>query len=306
MLDPTARPLFTLESARVVLPDGTRLPALSAQAAGTRVGLIGPWDFWFRLLGRELALAGGVAEVAGIPLSRALAGGRVGFAPLDPPLPPRWTFRRYLRESAALRYPRGPSSDRVARDLLAHYGLDVMGNRRLDSLNHVERRTLSIVHATLGQPEILCCEAPLARLDDPAHDYIEGLLERAFEGRRIVVSALDPSGRERALLDRAQVVLRLGADYSVVSLSPSALVQGRQVLVTVSRRGSEFLEALADRGIPAQPVGTVGALSALLGAERGEQGQRFSVTLPEAGVTQSLFAAAVEAGAPLVELTPVV
>jgi ABC-2 type transport system ATP-binding protein len=255
---------------------------------------------------KELALVGGTAEVGAIPVTRALSSGRVGVALLDPPLPPRWTFQRYLRESAALRYPRGLSPKKVASDLLAQYGLSVMANRRLDSLNQVERRTLSVVHATLGQPEVICCEAPLSRLDDVAQDYIEGLLERAFEGRRAVVSVLDPSGRERTVLDRTQVILRLGPDYSIVPVEPSALAHGRHVLVTVSRRGAQFVEALRDRGIVAQEIGPVEALSVVLGAEGSGQSRSFSVHLAEAGVTQSVFAAAVEAGAPLVELSPIV
>jgi hypothetical protein len=78
------------------------------------------------------------------------------------------------------------------------------------------------------------------------------------------------------------------------------------VLVTVTRRGREFRDALMSRGIMCERVGPVEVLSAVLGENPPAPCERFSVVLAEAGATLPVFAAANEVGAPLLELTPVV
>jgi ABC-type Na+ transport system ATPase subunit NatA len=298
------RPLLTLELARIARPDHSEFPALTAHASGQRLGLVGPWGFLFKLLARELQLVSGIAEIGGIAFSAALKSGRVGLSLLDPPLPARWTFKRYLSEGAALRVARSAAAN-TARAAIRRFGLESMAERQLGSFRTVERRTLSIVHATLGAPEILALEAPLSRLDDPAQDYLETLIERALEGRRALISVFDPSGRERRLLDRADTVLRLGADHVIVP-EGTAFASGRHVLVTVTRRGREFRDALMARGMMVERVGPVEVLSAVLGENPPAPSERFSVVLSDAGATQPLFAAANEVGAPVVELVPLV
>jgi ABC-type Na+ transport system ATPase subunit NatA len=303
MQDSGQRPLLTLELARVARPDKSEFPALTAHASGQRLALVGPWGFLFKLLARELQVVSGIAEIGGIAVSAALRSGRVGLSLLDPPLPARWTFKRYLSEGAALRVARSAASN-TAREALRRFGLESMAERQLGSFRTVERRTLSIVHATLGEPEILALETPLARLDAAAQDYLETLIERALEGRRALISVFEPSGRERRLLDRADTVLRLGPEHVIVSDVTGGA--GRHVLVTVTRRGREFRDALMARGMMVERVGPVEVLSAVLGENPPAPSERFSVVLSEAGATQPVFAAANEVGAPVVELVPVV
>jgi ABC-type nitrate/sulfonate/bicarbonate transport system ATPase subunit len=298
------RPLLTLELCRIARPDNSEFPALTAHASGQRLALVGAWGCLFQVLLRELRVVSGIAEIGGVPLDSALRSGRVGLAPLEPSLPARWSFKRYLSEAAALRVARSAAAN-TAKQTLRRFGLESMAERPLGSFRGVERRMLSIVHATLGDPEILAFETPLARLDDVAQEYLETLLERAIEGKRAVISVLEATGRERRFLDRADTVLRLDSDHAIVPDVSASTSSGRQVLVTVTRRGREFRDALMARGMMCERVGPVEALSALLGENPPAPTERFSVVLSEAGATLPVFAAANEVGAPLVELVPV-
>jgi len=299
MSDSAARPLLHLEGARVALPDGSELGPWTANATGRRLALTGNFHAWFRLLERQNRLVGGVAEIAGTPVELLLSSGRAGFAPLDPPLPASWTLRRYLTESAALSPLRRSKPADVAKDLLARFGLASLAERKLNGLNRAERRTVAIVRAAANEPEILICEAPLTGLDDAAHDYVEALLERVFEGRRSIVSLANPRGRERALLERATTALEIGADPDHIT----ELDRGPATRhwVTVTRRADEFRAALQGRAHAVEPLGAVGALTALLGDPAGVTAQRFAVALRN-GDTADLLAAADESGAVILEI----
>lgn len=294
------RPLLHLEGARVALPDGSELGPWTASATGRRLALVGNFHAWFRLLEQRNRLAQGVAEVAGTPLERILSSGRAGFAPLDPPLPEKWTLRRYLTESAALSPIRRSKPRDVAAQLLSRFSLETLAERKLLGLNRVERRTVAVVRACANDPEILICEAPLSNLDDAAHDYLEGLLERVFEGRRSIVSVVDPRGRERGLVERASSVLEIG-------LEPNHVVERQRraatrLWVSVTRRADELRAALRGRAHGVEPLGEVGMLTSLLGDVPGVTAQRFAVELQGSGSASDILAAAEECGAIVVEL----
>ncbi|MFO7178736.1 MAG: hypothetical protein DIU78_008570 [Pseudomonadota bacterium] len=296
--------LLTLLDARFALPGESQLPPVSLSASGRRVVLVGAFGFLFRALVGEVRLAGGSATVLGTPLESAVAHGVVGVAFADPPLPPGFTLERYVRESAELLGMGARAARRAAGDLLARYELDRAASRRLESLSVVERRVLALVHATLAEPAVLFCETPLARLDDASAEYVETVLARVLAGRRAVISVADPSGRERALLDRADVVLVLDRHHGVARYAPGTLpAGGARVLATVIRRGAEFREALRARGLEPRAVAPVPALAGLFGAH-AENPTRLTLELPAPDATGAVFEAAAEAEAPLVELVP--
>jgi hypothetical protein len=299
MLDSAARPLLHLEGARVALPDGSELGPWTANATGQRLALVGNFHGWFRLLERQNRLVQGVAEVAGTRIELILSSGRAGFAPLDPPLPEKWTLRRYLTESAALSPIRRAKPADVAQQLLARFSLETLAERKLLGFNRVERRTVAVVRACANDPEVLICEAPLANLDDASHDYLEGLIERVFEGRRSIVSVVDPGGRERGLLERASSVLEVGTDPHRVA--ERAKRAPARLWVTVTRRADEFRAALRGRAHGVEPMGDVGLIASLLGDPAGVTAQRFAVEL-HGGGTADILAAAEETGASVVEI----
>jgi hypothetical protein len=174
-----------------------------------------------------------------------------------------------------------------------------LAERKLLGFNRVERRTVAVVRACANDPEVLICEAPLANLDDAAHDYVEGLLERVFDGRRSIVSVVDPRGSERGVIERASAVLEIGADPHRVLERPKRAPS--RLWVTVTRRADEFRAALRGRAHTVEPLGDVGVIASLLGDPPGVTAQRFAVEL-NGGGSGDVLAAAEECGAIVVEI----
>src|SRR5690606_27034197 len=143
-------------------------------------------------------------------------------------------------------------ADARARDLLNRYELAHLAGRALATLPVAERRALLIAHATLADPPVIACEAPLDRLPEEAAAYVDARIERALETRVGIVHfpSLPATGCERAWLDRADTLVVLAHDQ-IVACGPPArvLAPSARVLVTVTRHGEAFRAELERRGM---------------------------------------------------------
>jgi ABC-type Na+ transport system ATPase subunit NatA len=299
-------PLFRLARASFALGDGSSVGPLDAQVTGERLALIGDWSGYFRLLEGRAQLTQGSAEIMGVPVSESLARGVVGFAPLDLPLPARLTALAYLTESARLLGRGRAFAQSRAQATVRLFELEHLARRQLGTLRVAERRVLAIAAAALGEPPVLCFEAPLERLDDAAAAYVEAALERAREGRLSLVSALElPAlGRERALLERSERWLVLEHGEARPRGPFDAEPPPSHLLLTVSERAAAFAEALRALGLEVTSLGHVDALFALLTPSPETAFERFLVVLPSAESRQQIIAASLESGAPLLEMRP--
>ncbi len=294
-----------LTGARFRLASGAEVGPLDAEASARRIALIGDWSAWFRCLEGDAALIAGSAELDAAPLASALRGTRVALAPCDPALPLHWTFQRYLQESAAL----GGRSQRLAREAteaaLARFSLGPSAGRTLGALSSVERRLLSLVHATLGAPRVLCCEAPLRRLNLPAAERIEAALELAAADAALIVSvdAVPALGPARSLVDRADVLLLRDATQAR-RLEPHELELSERLHALVSAQADAFERELLARGVSARRLGRVEAAFAYLPATEHGDCVRFALALPDGASIELVLEAARRANAPLLELVP--
>lgn len=307
-LDATSdAPLLVLSGARLELADGTRLPELEATVSGRRIALIGSWSPFYRLLAGEIRLAGGRALILGSPAAKVVRNGTAGLALSDPPLPRTWTATRYLAESGRLLGWAKQKAEVRARELLTSFELAHLTTRTLASLPVVERRVLLIAHATLGDPKVLCVEAPFDRLDADAAAYVNARLERALEGRSGIVHFPAPSllGPERAFIDRAEGVLVLAGGHVIVNApAKRASPSSTRVLVTVTRHAGAFRARLETQGLSVLPAGHLAALLPLLTTPENAELARFLVELPAPLDTSGILEASRAAEAPLVELSP--
>ncbi|MGC4093570.1 MAG: hypothetical protein QM756_37860 [Polyangiaceae bacterium] len=295
---------LSLSAALVRCDDGSTWGPYTIEADAPRLGLIGAWGPLFELFSSQASVATGNAALLGEPVAQGLASGRVGVAPLDPPLVRHWTSERYLAESARLFGDGGGAASAKARTTLARFELSALARRTLGSLNRLERRLLVLARATLSEPALVCCEAPLDRLPDAEQATLLAALERAGEARKLLVSARDKPrlGYERALLASCQQLLWLdGGEVSTVALEQ--LEAGNAFEVLVSENPDVFERALADRGIVAERCGLVDIAYAYVYAHRDTHCVRFRVTLEGAEARRSLLEASEAAGAPLLELT---
>jgi ABC-type multidrug transport system ATPase subunit len=308
MTDAGATPLLAFEHARWLAEGPTERPELHAEVSARRLTLLGDWSSLFRLLSGAAKLDSGAVRVLGVPAQLAVLRNVVGLSLPDMPLPGTWTVEGYLQRSADLLGKNRRAAKLLARETLRRFGLEALAGRRLSTLQEPERRVFSLVHATLAEPAVLCCEAPLARLDAPAVTYVGQVLEQAIAGRSAIVSitSTDPAAGERWLLDRSDAVLAVARGHIVDNTSPSELLaRGARVLATVTRHVQAFRSALTERGLTHSELGRVDALHNALPVSAEVETARFLVTLRGAGDTAPLVQAALQADAPLVELVPI-
>lgn len=314
-----APPLLEARDARIAVDDVIAVERLTCAARGDRVLCAGDTQALFAALtGAPLHAARGAASSSPVaPRDRtgdveppgearivagsiALVGRNVasgahravsGAAPLDPPLPPRWTAEAYVAWSARL----GGASARAARDLaavaLARVGLAAARARVVQALALPERRALVLAGAIVLSPAVAVIEDPLAGLEGAAAAFVLSAVAAAAEGRGALVSAtrLDLGGPAAVLARGASHVLVLSAGEVAFEGSFGDLAAGSRVYALAVRANiGPLRDELAARGI----------------ALRGGP-VRFSAALPPGTTARDLILAATRARAPLIELSPI-
>lgn len=288
--------------ARIDLVGQPLLSRLTARSSAQRLALLGDWSPLFRLLSGEAQLSAGKLELMGHPLPLGVQNGRVGLLRLETLLPPNWSGEQLLASSAELVGLSRQAAARAAFTALDRLGLAALASRRLGHLQLGERRALLLAHALLTDPEVLCLEQPLSGLDGSAEQLLLAVIERALQGRRLVVS-LDgaaPSAGERELLSRSNEALRLHAGVVVSDRERPPPVT--RFTATVCRNHHAFAGALAQRGLRAHPTHEAGLLGALTSAQAGPA-WRYLVELSDES-TSGILDAAIETDAGLIELVP--
>jgi ABC-2 type transport system ATP-binding protein len=175
-------------AARIDLARRPLVARLDAESRATRLGLLGDWSALFRLLTGEAELAGGTLTIAGGELPLAVQTGTVGVMRLDSLLPPQWTAEHLLAQSAELTGLSRAHAQRSAFQTLERLGLVDLSSRHLGHLHIAERRAVLVAHALLTGPRVLCLEEPLAALDTAAEQLVLAVIERAAQGRRLIVA----------------------------------------------------------------------------------------------------------------------
>ncbi len=316
-------PLLCLAGARIDAPgEGPLAEELTGEAAGPRVGLVGDWTPLFRMLAREARVVAGRAEVLGVPAEQAVAQGRVGVALASTPLPPGWRGGDYVLESARLA-GMGRRARAAAQAALARLGLERMARRPVRALSPVERRALLVAHAIVNDPPALAVEDPLDGLEPGAAASLRVVLERASEGRQLLVSsrAPPPDPVTAALLESCTELLVRGPRGDVTPSAPGDLPSrgGERWSVSVLDGAARLAEALMAEGIllEEERLFDERALAAAVdgsstegggaggdAALRREPGGRLVVRTTTGDALVTLVRIAHEVGAPIVELSP--
>src|SRR4051794_24820632 len=173
----------------VVALDGIDLDV----AQGQIHGLVGPNGAGkTTLLGLLLGLSaadGGVLEILGTPVGRALAApdGVAGFVD-GPGLYPSLTARQNLAALAALRGQdaKGPGID----EALAEVGLTDVADDRACGFSLGMRQRLGLAAALLTRPRLLVLDEPANGLDPAGTQHVNGVRTRlAAQGTTVVLSS---------------------------------------------------------------------------------------------------------------------
>jgi ABC-2 type transport system ATP-binding protein len=287
--------LLELDGVRIDRGGAPLLEGLSLGADADRVALIGDWSGLFQLLATSAELVAGQARIAGRPAESAAREQVIGLALVDPPLPPAVTALAYLEQSARLLGLQRAAAKAAARAALERLGVGSLAGQRLADLPRAHRRVVLIAHATLGSPQVLVLEAPLAELDDWNAGWVLEILWRAAADHRLLVSSryAPALGRERELIDRMDQVIVLESGV-VVAQGPaaSALAGSRRYRVVASRHADALAKRLVDQQLSVHVAdGAPGAA-------------RLIVELPEGTAPDAVLDAALEVDAPVLELLP--
>jgi len=278
------------------------LAGLNVSSDAPRLALLGDWSPVFRLLAGEAELSAGVLKVCGVSATEGVQQGALGLQRLDPSLPNAWSTEQFLGISAELSGLAPAVARRAVQATVERLGLGSLTGRRLGHLRLAETRALLVAHARLTDPKALCLEQPLLGLDTSAEQLLLAVIERAADGRRLLVSLADPehSAGERELARRSDACIRLQAGVAVVENPAAARVV--RVTATVCRNHEAFAAALAARGLSALPTHEAGLLNSLTSVGTGPA-WRYLVELTD-GSTAGILDAALETEAGLIELNP--
>ncbi len=225
-------PLVASSSLRV---DVAGLPAIDGLSLTTT-------GQWVLVLGAARALfeaAAGLRGIGGLPPVEALRAGVAASAPLDPPLPPRWTVREYVTRSARLAGQPPALAESNTSDSIERLELAAFESTRLGLAPTALRRAAVLAGAMATGGAALLVEDPIAGL----------LPEGARSLARVVARAL---GDRKAVFFGARVPLEspvaLAADEAV-------LVHGSQVVA----QGAPAEIAADERTVALRVAGDIGA-----------------------------------------------
>lgn len=289
-LDSSPSPLLQAENLRIDLEGVIALERTSFRTEGSSLALAGEVTALMSALAGIAKPMAGSLRLFGRDVGKGEHLEIVGLAPLDPPLPPKWTALDYVAWSARLAGIPKSSSKRLSRDALASLDASSLSEVELGRLGVAERRVVLLAHAIVAAPKVVIASMPLANLEGAAAEYVLRAFERATQERAFIasVSRLDPASPEHAIAARANDLLVFG--------SGRLLRSGK--LDVSSPRASTY--ELWVRGHAEALKGNLAAR----GIELHGGPDRFWVRLPEGVDTDTLFAASIETEAPIVQLLP--
>jgi ABC-type multidrug transport system ATPase subunit len=285
-------PLLRARDVRIDVDGAAQIEGATFESGARSLVLIGDGHALISAIAGRADIRAGTLEIEGLDVATRgqLRAGTVGLAPLDPPLPPRWTVREYMMWGARLAdLPRLEAQKRAA-SVLAELGLEPESSRALESLKIGERRAVVLAQAVVTRPQVLVASAPLAGLAGGEADYVSAAFAAAARDRKWIASL------SNLYAGSAEHRLAASADDLLVFASGKLARQGRlqgiedgTVGYTLMLRAkvNEFREALRARGI-----------------ELSGGPQRFFVELPPRVRPTDLLALSAEVGAPIVELVP--
>ncbi|MET0595434.1 MAG: hypothetical protein ABW133_22235 [Polyangiaceae bacterium] len=285
-------PLLAADDLRIDVGGAIAIERASFATRGNSVALLGDEHGILSALGGSAQIRAGALRVLGVDVADGahLRSNQVAIAPLDPPIPPRWTALEYLTWGARLAGEGKAAAARDASAALTEFGLESASGQAVESLSLIERRVLVLAQAVLAKPAVLVAPAPLAGLGGREAAYVASAWTQASRGRKWIVSL------SNLYLGSAESTLAQSADDLLLFASGSLVRQGKLerlengavgYTVTVRSRAPELKAALLSRGIEL----TGGPL-------------RFFVELPPEMKAQDLLSLSADVGAPIVELVP--
>ncbi len=284
-----AGPLVACEHLRVDVEGVPAIDGLTLRAHAAHLLLLGAHRAIFDALTGVASIARGALRIRGVEPASATKQRLVAGAPLDPPLPPRWTLREYVVWSARLSGLVASDAAKNADDAIAKLQLGAMATTPFakNTLPHARRAAVVAGAFATGAP-LLVLEDPLGGLpEEVAHTFA-----------RILVTGLE--GKEWII-----VAPRVSLTSPLAMTAEEAIVVGGN---HVDAQGAPAEIAAAERRFRLRVHGPIESLAQEL-AERGAtlriDGAHVLVDLGASLTTAELAALCAAANVAIVELTPI-
>jgi len=283
-----SEPLLHVEDLRIDVDGVPAVDGLTARTSGDRVVVLGAPRALFEATAGRRRVVRGTLRVRGSAADAAVREGIVAGAPLDPPLPPKWTALDYVTWSSRLAGHTASDARTLAKEAIALVQLGALATSAIDRLLPHAKRGVVLASALATGAAVIALEDPLATLPE----------EIARSWARILVSAL---------ADRSWIVF--AARISLTS--PVAMNADEALMVSSSRldaQGPPAEIAAADHRYVARIHGPLEALGARLserGAKMDVQGAQVLIDLGSTVTTADLLGICMELDATVVELAPV-
>ncbi|RLB64662.1 MAG: ABC transporter ATP-binding protein [Deltaproteobacteria bacterium] len=295
-------PTIEAEDARIAIGDSTMMDGLSLRTRGDRVLLIGSAE---ALVAAISGSPGGDDQTTASPVARVVSGslrvagadvaarehvGLCGVAPLDPPMPLRWTVQEYLSWGARLGGARRRQAKALALAALERLGLTDLRRRRLKALARHERRALAVTLAIVTNPSVIVLEDPLAKLDESDVTAVMAVMAQAAVGRAVILSMphLSPRSPAAHLARTATDICVFRGGELLLVAEPATLFDNAAIYeITVKRGAAALRRTLAEQGL-----------------ELHGGPEHFSLSLPKGRGPSDVLAAAAQARAAVTSCIP--
>lgn len=284
-----AAPLLEFERARVDVGGAAAIDGLSMKTSGDHVLVIGAARALFEAASGMRPAAHGAIFVRGEPAVSALRGGLVAGAPLDPPMPPKWTPRVYATWSARLAGHRRSAAAGLAEDAITRLRMTSVADVPLERAPANLRRTTVIAAALATGAATIFLDDPLSALPDEWARSLARLIATALEDRGwALFTPRLPLASPLAL--HADEAIVLGGSQVISQGAPAEIAASeRSFALTVHGETAAFARMATARGA------TVAHVSAPSGKVTLDLGQL---------TTRDLLGIAEETGAIIIELCP--
>ena len=271
--------------------DVPTLDGLTFETRGDRVLVVAAARALFQAAAGLRGVAHGSLLVEGTTPFSAVRGGLAACAPLDPPLPPRWTLAEYVGWSARLAGHSRSAATALAADAMGRMGLVPLARTRLRSAARTARRATVVAAALAAAPRTLLLEDPLAALSTEEGHALATTLAEALQDRRWAIFAA-PMPRESPLVGAATEAVVLDGSHVAGQGAPGALAPAPEsYALRVAGDVTAFVAAVEAEG------------ARIVEPPQAERPARLSVNLGSLR-TRDLLRIALASSAVVVELRP--
>lgn len=285
-----SEPLLKVLDLRVDVDGVPACDGLTLQTRGERVLVLGAPRVVFEATCALRPVTRGLLEVRGALAETAVRSGVIAGAPLDPPLPPKWTSLEYITWSSRLAGHTKSDARRLAAEAIALVQLGPLAGGTIERMLPHARRGVVLAAALATGASVIALEDPLAALpEEIARAWAKIIVQALAERSWIVFGARLPLTSP----------LAMNADEALMVSSSRLDAQGPPA--EIAAQGRCFVARIHSAG----PLEKLGARLSEQGAKMDVQGAQVLLDLGASMTTAELLGLCAELDATVVEMVPV-